>query len=90
MPVLTLFFVKDFNDVIIKHVLAEFKKKEGVDLSEDKIALQRIREASENAKHILSSRETGANTPSASRLHLFLCVNHSEYHLAVSQGGQGW
>lgn len=45
--------------MIIKHVLAEFKKKEGVDLSDDKVALQRIREASENAKHILSSRESG-------------------------------
>jgi len=50
--------------VIIKFVLSEFKKKEGVDLSEDKIALQRIREAGENAKHILSSMESGIEIPS--------------------------
>ena len=34
MPVLTLFFVKDFNDVIIKHVLAEFKKKDELMMKE--------------------------------------------------------
>eukprot|EP01128_Nolandella_sp_AFSM9_P008639 TRINITY_DN532_c0_g1_i1.p1 TRINITY_DN532_c0_g1~~TRINITY_DN532_c0_g1_i1.p1 ORF type:complete len:659 (+),score=228.24 TRINITY_DN532_c0_g1_i1:47-2023(+) len=47
---------EDFNDVIINYLVAQFKAKSGVDLSKDKVALQRVREAAENAKHDLSSR----------------------------------
>lgn len=48
----------DFDDKITKFMLAEFKKTEGVDLSNDKMALQRLREAAEKAKKELSSATT--------------------------------
>jgi molecular chaperone DnaK len=54
----------DFDQVIVEWLLAEFKKDQGVDLSKDKIALQRIREAAEKAKIELSSQnETEINLP---------------------------
>lgn len=44
----------DFNDVVAKYILEEFKKAEGIDLSNDQIAMQRINEAAEKAKIELS------------------------------------
>ena len=48
----------DFDQKVTDYILAEFKKQEGVDLSNDKMALQRIREAAEKAKKELSSATT--------------------------------
>ena len=48
----------DFDQKITDYMLAEFKKKEGVDLSGDKMALQRLKEAAEKAKKELSSATT--------------------------------
>ena len=48
----------DFDQKIIDWMLAEFKAKEGVDLSNDKMALQRLKEAAEKAKKELSSATT--------------------------------
>jgi molecular chaperone DnaK len=48
----------DFDECIVKHLLAEFKMNTGVDLSSDKIALQRLREAAEKAKTDLSGVTT--------------------------------
>lgn len=48
----------DFDQKVVDWMLAEFKKKEGVDLSTDKMALQRLREAAEKAKKELSSATT--------------------------------
>ena len=48
----------DFDQKITDYMLAEFKKKEGVDLSTDKMALQRLKEAAEKAKKELSSATT--------------------------------
>ena len=48
----------DFDQKIIDWMLDEFKKKEGVDLSGDKMALQRLKEAAEKAKKELSSSTT--------------------------------
>ncbi|MDE7015188.1 MAG: molecular chaperone DnaK [Kineothrix sp.] len=48
----------DFDQKIINWMLDEFKKKEGVDLSNDKMALQRLKEAAEKAKKELSSSTT--------------------------------
>ena len=45
----------DFDKVIIDYLAEEFKKAEGVDLREDKMALQRLKEAAEKAKKELSS-----------------------------------
>ena len=48
----------DFDKKIVDYMLAEFKKTEGVDLSTDKMALQRLKEAAEKAKKELSSATT--------------------------------
>ncbi|MDO4632853.1 MAG: molecular chaperone DnaK [Eubacteriales bacterium] len=48
----------DFDQRITEYMIAEFKKAEGVDLSVDKMALQRLREAAEKAKKELSSATT--------------------------------
>lgn len=54
----------DFDQKIIDWILAEFKKDQGVDLSSDTIALQRLKEAAEKAKIELSSAsETEINLP---------------------------
>lgn len=54
----------DMDKVIIDYVLDEFKKKEGVDLSQDNTAMTRIREAAEKAKIELSTvMETDINLP---------------------------
>ena len=54
----------DFDQVILDLLIAEFKQKEGVDLSSDKMALQRLKEAAEKAKIELSStQETSVNLP---------------------------
>ena len=48
----------DFDNKITQWMLAEFKKAEGVDLSNDKMAMQRLKEAAEKAKKELSSAMT--------------------------------
>ena len=48
----------DFDQKITDYMIAEFKKMEGVDLSTDKMALQRLKEAAEKAKKELSSATT--------------------------------
>jgi molecular chaperone DnaK len=54
----------DFDQAIIHHIVAEFKKAEGIDLSKDQMALQRLKDAAEKAKHELSSAmETEVNEP---------------------------
>lgn len=54
----------DFDDRIIKYLVEEFKKTEGVDLSTDKMAMQRLKEAAEKAKIELSSvTTTNINLP---------------------------
>jgi len=54
----------DIDDVIIDWIVDEFKKDQGIDLSKDKMALQRLKEAAEKAKMELSStKETEVNLP---------------------------
>ena len=48
----------DFDDVLTDYMLKEFKSQEGVDLSSDKMAMQRLKEAAEKAKKELSSSTT--------------------------------
>ena len=48
----------DFDNKVIQWMLSEFKKAEGVDLSGDKMALQRLKEAAEKAKKELSTATT--------------------------------
>ncbi len=54
----------DLDDRIIEWLAAEFKKNEGVDLTKDRMALQRLKEAAEKAKiELSSSLETEVNLP---------------------------
>ena len=54
----------DFDQIIIEYLLNEYKKQEGVDISKDPLAIQRLKEAAERAKHELSaSMETEVNLP---------------------------
>ena len=54
----------DFDNKIINWMISEFKKAEGIDLSGDKIAMQRLKEAAEKAKKELSSAmTTNVNLP---------------------------
>jgi len=54
----------DMDEALMNYILSEFKKEEGIDLSKDKMAMQRIREAAEKAKIELSSTlETEINLP---------------------------
>ncbi|MDA3733623.1 molecular chaperone DnaK [Niameybacter massiliensis] len=48
----------DFDQRIINYLVEEFKKQEGEDLSADKMAMQRLKEAAETAKKELSSKST--------------------------------
>ncbi len=44
----------DFDERIINYLVSEFKKETGIDLSKDRVALQRLKDAAEKAKHELS------------------------------------
>jgi molecular chaperone DnaK len=55
---------EDFDQRIIEHIISEFKKEQGVDLSKDGLALQRLKDAAEKAKIELSSaQQTEINLP---------------------------
>lgn len=54
----------DFDDKLIAHIADEFQKEEGIDLRNDGLALQRLKDAATKAKHELSSTaETEVNEP---------------------------
>lgn len=60
----TLLGGDDVDHQIITHLINEFKKEQGIDISQDKLALQRLKEAAEKAKIELSSTlETDINLP---------------------------
>ena len=55
---------EDFDQRIIDYIITEFKKDQGVDLSKDVLALQRLKEAAEKAKiELSSSQQTEINLP---------------------------
>jgi molecular chaperone DnaK len=55
---------EDFDQRVIDYIIAEFKKEQGVDLSKDVLALQRLKEAAEKAKiELSSSQQTEINLP---------------------------
>jgi len=55
---------EDFDNAILQHLVAEFRREQGIDLSKDKLAVQRLREAAEKAKCELSSTaSTDVNLP---------------------------
>ena len=55
---------EDFDNAMLEHFVAEFRKEQGIDLTKDQMALQRVREAAEKAKVELSSAlQTDINLP---------------------------
>jgi len=81
----------DFDEKIVDWIAEEFKKENGVDLREDKQALQRIRDAAEKAKIELSStQETDINQPYITQgrggqpLHLSLKLSRAKLEQLVS------
>jgi len=76
---------EDFDQRIINWVIEQFKKEEGIDLTKDPLALQRIKEAAEKAKIELSSTtETEINLPFISATsegpkHLLYKINRAKF-----------
>lgn len=75
----------DFDQRLIQWLIDEFRKKEGIDLSHDKLALQRLKESAERAKIELSSaQETEinqpfiANDPNTGPKHLVITMTRSK------------
>lgn len=82
---------EDFDFKIIEYIAAEFKKDNGIDLSKDPLALQRLKEAAEKAKIELSSAsETEINLPyitadSSGPKHLNLKLTRAKFEQLVSE-----
>lgn len=80
----------DFDQRIVDWMATEFKKDQGIDLSKDKMALQRLREAAEKAKIELSGRtETNINLPfitadSSGPKHLDMNLTRAEFNKMTS------
>ena len=85
----------DFDNRLITFFADEFKKENGIDLREDKMALQRLREAAEKAKHELSaSSETDVNLPfitadASGPKHLNLKITRAKFESLVEDLIQG-
>ena len=77
----------DFDERIIKYIAEEFKKENGVDLTKDKIALQRLKDAAEKAKIELSGmQQTSINQPfmsvdaNGTPLHLDMTLTRAKFN----------
>lgn len=81
----------DFDKKLIEHIVDEFKKEEGVDLSDDPLSLQRVKNAAEQAKIELSSmEETEINEPfitqgSEGPKHLNMKISRSQLEKMVME-----
>ena len=80
---------EDFDNRIVEYLAAEFKKEQGIDLTKDKLALQRLKEAAEKAKIELSSAaQTEINLPyitadASGPKHLALKLSRAKYEQLV-------
>ena len=81
---------EDFDQAIMDYLIAEFKKSDGVDLANDKMALQRLKEAAEKAKVELSNAsQTEVNLPyvtadSSGPKHMAINITRSKYEAMVN------
>lgn len=79
----------DFDEELINHIADAFKKEQGIDLRDDAMALQRLREAAEKAKKELSSSQsTDINLPfitadSSGAKHLQMAITRSEFEKLI-------
>jgi len=82
---------EDFDKVLIDYIASEFKKDQGVDLMNDKLVIQRLREAAEKAKIELSSTiETEVNLPfitadKSGPKHLNVKITRAKYEALVEK-----
>ena len=82
---------EDFDQRVMDHIVDEFKKAQGVDLSQDPIALQRIKAAAERTKiELSSSQQTEINEPyiamnNGAPVHLTLKVTRSKLESLVEE-----
>ncbi|KDE08371.1 hsp70-like protein [Microbotryum lychnidis-dioicae p1A1 Lamole] len=81
---------EDFDITLVNYLVEEFKKESGLDLSKDRMAIQRIREAAEKAKIELSSTtQTDVNLPyitadASGPKHINLKLSRSQFEQLVS------
>nr|XP_043623462.1 heat shock 70 kDa protein, mitochondrial [Erigeron canadensis] len=81
---------EDFDNSMLDYLVAEFKKTEGIDLTKDKLALQRLREAAEKAKIELSSTtQTDINLPfitadASGAKHMNITLTRSKFEALVN------
>ncbi|MDP2910295.1 MAG: molecular chaperone DnaK [bacterium] len=81
----------DFDHKIMNWIIEQFKKDQGMDISNDQLALQRIKEAAEKAKIELSTTlETEINLPfitsdSAGPKHLFLKLSRAQFESLIKE-----
>lgn len=81
---------EDFDNAMLDFLVAEFKRTEGIDLTKDKLALQRLREAAEKAKIELSSTtQTDINLPfitadASGAKHLNITLTRSKFEALVN------
>lgn len=79
----------DFDEVLIDHIADEFQKSDGIDLRQDAMALQRLREAAEKAKKELSSaQQTDINLPfitadASGAKHLQMSITRSDFERLI-------
>lgn len=81
---------EDFDNALLEYLVQEFKKDQGLDLTSDRMALQRLREAAEKAKvELSSSTQTDINLPfitadASGAKHLNLTLTRSKFEALVS------
>ncbi len=79
----------DFDEVLINYIAEEFRKAEGIDIRNDAMALQRLKEAAEKAKcELSSSQETSVNLPfitadSSGPKHLQVTITRSKFEQLI-------
>lgn len=81
---------EDFDNTLLDYLVSEFKISEGIDLSKDRLALQRLREAAEKAKvELSSSSQTDVNLPfitadASGAKHLNITLTRSKFENLVN------
>eukprot|EP01095_Lingulamoeba_sp_RSL-Kostka_P016968 TRINITY_DN857_c0_g1_i1.p1 TRINITY_DN857_c0_g1~~TRINITY_DN857_c0_g1_i1.p1 ORF type:complete len:661 (-),score=324.41 TRINITY_DN857_c0_g1_i1:363-2345(-) len=80
---------EDFDTVLLNHIISEYKKSSGIDLSTQKLAMQRLRDSAETAKiELSSSTESNINLPfitadATGPKHLEMTITRAEYNNLV-------
>jgi chaperone protein DnaK len=86
----TLLGGEDFDNALVEHIVAAFKAEQGIDLSGDRLAMQRVREAAEKAKRELDGvKTTDINLPfitadATGPKHLNMDITRSKFEAMVS------